>query len=127
MRKLLTYIGVGAAGALLLFILLKIAFPGNGVLPEVKRLQAQVDTLKLEAKVLRDTVDARDRRINAAMGEIAALNSELDRVRTSNSAIQASLNKNWRIHDKSDAELVAGLNRAHGDSLLLKGAGPVPR
>ncbi|HEX6558957.1 MAG TPA: hypothetical protein VF021_05825 [Longimicrobiales bacterium] len=126
MRKVLPYIGAGAAIALLLFFLLKIAFPG-GNLPEVKRLAAQVDTLKLEARVLRDTVDVRDRRINSAMSEIAALNAELDRVRASNTVILGKLNQNWRIHDKSDAELIAGLNRAHGDSLLLKGSGPVPR
>lgn len=126
MRKYLPFIGVGAAAALLLFFLIKIAFPA-GASPEVKRLAAQVDSLKRETRVLRDTVDARDRRINSAMSQIAALNTEIDRVRASNSVILTSLNKNWRIHDQSDAELVSSLNRAHGDTLLLKGTGAMPR
>ena len=126
MRKYLPYIGAGAAAVLLLFWLLKIAFPA-GPGPEVKRLQAQVDSLKKEATALREAVAARDQKIEQVNTEIGALNSQIGQVRVANAVVLTKLKQDWRIHDKSDAELVAGLNRAHGDTTLLKGSGPVPR
>lgn len=126
MRKILPYIGAGAAAVLLLFWLIKIAFPtGSG--PEVKRLQAQVDSLKQEAAQLRVAVAARDQKIDQVNSQIGALNTQIVQVRSANAVVLTKLKQDWRIHDTSDAELVAGLNRAHSDTTLLKGSGPVPR
>jgi outer membrane murein-binding lipoprotein Lpp len=126
MKKLLPYIVAGAVSALALFFFLKIAFPG-GSSPEVKRLAAQVDTLTRAAQALQDTVNARDARVARALNEIAQVNTQLTRVQATNSLILAKLKQDWRVRDKTDAELIAGLNRAHNDSTLLKSSGPIRR
>ena len=126
MRKLIPYIGTGVATGLLILWLLMLSF-ARGTPPEVPRLQAQVDSLKTAAQALRDTIAARDRRVRGALGEIAALNQQIAQVRTINSLMLDKLRQDWRVRDKSDAELLAGLNRAHGDTALLTRSGSVRR
>ncbi len=126
MRKLIPYIGTGVATGLLILWLLMLSF-ARGTPPEVKRLQAQVDSLKTTAQALRDTIAARDRRVSGALGEIAALNRQIAQVRTINSLMLDKLRQDWRVRDKSDAQLLAGLNRAHGDTAWLTRAGSVRR
>ena len=125
MKKLLPYVGAGAAAAVLIFILIKVAFPGT-TSEAVKDLQEQVAALRVDARALQDSVAARDQRIATALEEIRQIDVELDRVRAQNSVIDKKLNESGRIREKSDIALTDDLNRAHGSG-LLKASGTVPR
>lgn len=126
-HKVIPYAITGAVTLLIVVWLANVLFPQKTT-RQIKQLEKEVAALRKDANALRDTVTARDTRIAAVTSQIEEINNELIRVKTNNVRLQAILRGSYRIHETSDAELIAALNRAHRDtSVFLKASGAMPR